>query len=184
MKSLRKKNEIMNSDEIYRIESMFRSYSFFSKTLSTIIVLVVEVYFAYYALAKFPFDLSMFLIIGTIVLASSLLLLLYRIFSRGNPLVFTKNGIFLQPFFYEYWDDIESFSFKKYFGKNRITLSKKGEGIALSIQNKGLVQRTTNLRGNSYIVTNGIFIDASQVNRVEEIFLSHGIRRNLLSDEL
>lgn len=131
-----------------------------------------------------PKELAMFIVAVTIITFVALCVTLNRVFSRGNPLVFTEAGIFLEPFIYESWEDICGYSFRKYDGVFRTTLSAKGTGITLLIFNKGLNQRTTNLRGHSFTVTSGIFFDADKIGIIEKIFGAHGIERRRLSDEL
>jgi hypothetical protein len=179
-----KKHNIINSTEIYRVESVFAKYHVYIRTLCYLILTLFILLLIYEAIIHMPRDLSVIMVPGLLIPYVVVFMVLNRIFSRGNPLIFTKKGIYLEPFIYEYWEDLESYSFKKYEGIHRITFSTKGTGIALSISNKSVLKRTTNLRGHSYIATNGNFLSSNQVQDIMNIFNSYKIERNMLNDEI
>ncbi|WP_156912258.1 hypothetical protein [Citrifermentans bremense] len=178
------KRKILDSEEIYRINSVFPKYKagvvytyYFLLAVACIVAIVS-------ALKYMPKELALFIITILIMSFVVLCFTFNRLFSRGNPLVFTKTGIYLEPFIYESWGDICGFSFKRYDGIFRTTLTTKGCGITLLIYNIGPNQRTINLRGQSFTTTNGIFFDDSQIESIECLFNAHGIQRRILSDEL
>lgn len=183
MRSIIKKR-VLNSGKIYSLESVYPKYKLgIVYTYYTFLVLLCVTSISG-ALKYMPKELAMFIVAVTIITFIVLCVTLNRVFSRGNPLVFTEAGIFLEPYFYESWEDICGYSFKKYDGVFRTTLSAKGTGITLLIFNNGVNQRTINLRGHSFTATCGIFFGTDKIEIIEKIFGAHGIERRILSDEL
>lgn len=179
-----KQNCIKSSQEVLRVESVFQKHSVLALTSYYTLLTSFTLFLLYKAIISMPKEMLILIIPALIIFFIAVCFAMNRLLARGNPLVFTNTGIYLEPFVYEKWEDIDGYSFKKYTGPNRTTFSSKGTGVTLSFSNKGLVQRTTNLRGHSFIATNGIFLTDSQINAIEALFKAHGIRRNILNDEL
>jgi hypothetical protein len=127
-------------------------------------------------------DVKNYMLFWSILIAAVYGLILIFIFIstlRGYPLIITDKGIAVPMLVAEFWSDIESYSWEKFYGANRMlgpTIFSTREGTTLKLKTKGMLPRTQQ-GGHSILSTYLIFFSPEQIEAAEKIFNEHGIRK-------